>query len=88
MWNSLPWRLQRREILPAAWNFSQGLCVGWPGQGLAGKGLFIFCGDLDFSPYFLACAKHAWGLPTQLAAASCPEGIHRKWVTAQVALKC
>lgn len=61
MWNCLPWRLQR----PTAWDISQGLCIGLSAQALGGEGLFVFRGDFSFSPCFLACAKHAWGLHTE-----------------------
>lgn len=88
MWNSLLRRLQRSEILPTAWSFGRGVCMGVPGQGIAGERLFIFCEDLDFSPCLIACVKHAWSLPpTGLTASSSPEDVHRKRIMAQVALR-
>lgn len=70
------------EILPAAWNFSLGLCMGLLGQVLAWEGLSIFWRDLGFLPCLLVCAKCTWHLYTVTFAAdqlmARVLGVHRK----------
>lgn len=57
--------------------FSQDLCMGLPGQGLAREGLFVF-GGVGFLALFTSLTRHAWGRHTGLVTSSCHEGVHGK----------